>query len=94
MTTTKLSEETEQNPSERHSLAVLFKEYPVRGCSHIQVARRNTQCMFMGGCLHYIHVFVCGYCLAKKYCFLPSIVQLAMPNFIAKYMFAMLPTNE
>ena len=48
----------------------------------------------MGGYLHYIYVFVCGHCLAKTYCFLPSIGQLAMPNFFVKYMFAMLPTKE
>ena len=40
------------------------------GYSHIQVAMRNTQWMYMGGYLHYTYVFVCGHCLAKTYCFL------------------------
>ena len=53
----------------------------------------------MGGYLHYIYVFLCGYCLAKTYRFLPSIGQLAIPIFVfvffsAKDMFAMLPTKE
>ena len=50
----------------------------------------------MGGYLNYMYVFiVCGNCLAKAYCFLPSIGQLAMPEFFsAKYMFAMVPTKE
>ena len=49
----------------------------------------------MGGYLHYIYVFVGGQYMAKTYCFLPSIGQLAMPNFFsAKYMFAMVPTKE
>ena len=49
----------------------------------------------MGGDLNYMYVFVCAYCLAKIYCFLPSIGQLAMPKFFsAKYMFAMVPAKE
>ena len=94
MTTTKLSEETEQNPSEPHRLAVLFKLYLQGAISHIQAVMRNTQWIFMCGYLHYIYVFVCGHCLAKTYRFLPSIGQLAIPNFFVKYMFAMLPTKE
>ena len=48
----------------------------------------------MDGYLNIMYVFVCGNCLAKTYCFLPSIGQLAMPKFIfAKYMFAMVPTK-
>ena len=31
-----------------------------------------------------MYVFVCGNCLAKTYCFLPSIGQLAMPNFFCQ----------
>ena len=51
--------------------------------------------LFMGGYLNYMYAFVCGNCLAKTYCFLPSIGQLTMPNFFfAKYMFAMVPTKE
>ena len=50
--------------------------------------------MFMGGYLHYIYVFVGGQCMAKTYCFLPSIGQLAMPNFFVKYIFAMVATKE
>ena len=34
----------------------------------------------MGGYLNYMRAFVCGNCLAKTYCFLPSIGQLTMPN--------------
>ena len=45
ITKKKLSEEIEQNPSEPHSLAVLLS---VRDHSHIQVAIRSTQWMFMG----------------------------------------------
>ena len=74
MTTKKLSEETDHKPSEPHSLAVPFKVYLYGAINHIQVAMRNTQWMFMGGYLHYIYVF---------YCFLPSIGQLAMPNFLS-----------
>ena len=49
----------------------------------------------MGGYLNYMYVFVCGNCLTKTYCFLPSIDQLAMPEFFsAKYMFAMVPTKN
>ena len=50
----------------------------------------------MGGYLNYIYVFVYGNCLAKTYCFLPSIGQLSMPNlsFFAKYVFAMVPRKE
>ena len=49
----------------------------------------------MGGSLNYINTFVCGNCLAKTYCFLHPIGQLAMPIFFsAKYMFAMVPTKE
>ena len=84
VTTKKLSEDTEQNRNEPHSLAVLFKVYLQGAINHIQVAMRNTQWMFMGGYLHYIYVFVCGHCLAKTYCFLPSIGQLAMPNFFCQ----------
>ena len=106
MTTKKLSEETEQNPSEPQphwsnnilgspSLSNPFWSISVRGHSHIQVATRNVQWTFMGGYLNYMYVFVCGNCLAKTYCFLPSIGQLTMPNFFsAKYMFAMVPTKE
>ena len=35
----------------------------------------------MDGYLNIMYVFVCGNCLAKTYCFLPSIGQLAMPKF-------------
>ena len=38
----------------------------------------------MGGYLHYIYVFVCDHYLAKIICFLPSIGQLAMPNFFCQ----------
>ena len=49
----------------------------------------------MGGYLNYMYAFMCGNCLAKTYCYLPSISQLAMPDFFsAKYMFAMVPTKE
>ena len=48
----------------------------------------------MGGYLHYIYVFVGGQYMAKTYCFLPSIGQLAMPNFFVKYIFAMVATKE
>ena len=49
----------------------------------------------MGGYLNYTYVFVCGNCLAKTYCFLLSIGQLAMLKcFSAKYMFAMVGTKE
>ena len=49
----------------------------------------------MGGYLNYMYVFVCGNCLAKAYCFLLSMGQLAMPKFFsAKCMFAMLPAKE
>ena len=60
---------SEQNPSEPHSLAVFFKVY-----------LEGALAIFMGRILHYIYVFVCGHCLAKTYCFLPSIGQLAMPS--------------
>ena len=60
----KLSEESEQNSTEPHSLAVLFKVYLLRGY------------------------------MAKTYCFLHSIGQLAMSTFFVKYMFAILPTKE
>ena len=49
--------------------------------SRIQVASKNVQWTFMGGYLNYMYVFVCGNCLAKTYCFLPSIGQLTMPSF-------------
>ena len=106
MTTKKSSEKTELNPSEPQphwsnnilgspSLSNPFWSISVRGHSHIQVATRNVQWTFMGGYLNYMYVFVCGNCLAKTYCFLPSIGQLTMPNFFsAKYMFAMVPTKE
>ena len=84
MTTTKLSEETEQNPSEPHRLAVLFKLYLQGAISHIQAVMRNTQWIFMCGYLHYIYVFVCAHCLAKTYRFLPSIGQLSIPNFFCQ----------
>ena len=49
----------------------------------------------MGGYLNYMYIFVWGNCLAKTYCFFPSIGQLAMPSFFpSKYMFAMVPTKE
>ena len=55
----------------------------------------ETEWTFMSGFLNYIYVFVCGNSLAKTYCFLPSIFQLAMPTFFsAKYMFAMVPTER
>ena len=61
----------------------------------IEVMTFLVQCTFMGGYLNYMYVFVCGNSLAKTYCFLPSIGQLAMPHFFsAKYMFAMVPTKE
>ena len=106
MTTKKLSEETEQNPSEPQphwsnnilgspSLSNPLWSISVRCRSHIQVATRNVQWTFMCGYLNYTYVFVCGNCLAKTYCFLPSTGQLAMPKFFsAKYMFAMVPTKE
>ena len=50
--------------------------------------------LFMGGYLNYMYAFVCGNCLAKTYCFLPSIGQLTMPNFFLPNMFAMVPTKE
>ena len=37
--------------------------------------------LFMGGYLNYMYAIVCGNCLAKTYCFLPSTGQLTMPNF-------------
>ena len=49
----------------------------------------------MDGYLNYMYVFAYGNCLAKTFCFLPSIGQFAMPQiFSAKYMFAMVPTKE
>ena len=49
----------------------------------------------MDGHLNYMYAFVCGNCLAKKFCFLPLIGQLAMPQiFSAKYIFAVVPTKE
>ena len=106
MTTKRLSEKTEQNPSEPQphwsnnilgspSLSNPFWSISVRGHSHIQASRRNVQWTFMGGYLNYMYVFVCGDCLAKTYCFLPSIGQLAMAKlFSAKYMFAMVSTKK
>ena len=93
------------NPTEvitfldRHHSAILFEVYLevtlLRGHSHIQVAMRNVQWTVMGGYLNYMYVFVCDICLAKSYCFLSLIGQLAMPKFFsAKYMFAMVPTKE
>ena len=39
--------------------------------------------------------FVCDNCLAKTFCFLHLIGELAMPNFFsAKYMFAMVAAKE
>ena len=95
VTTKKLSEKTEQNPSEPQPywsnnilgspwLSNPFWRISVRGHSHIQVATRNAQWTFMGGYLNHMYVFVCGNCLAKTYCFLPSIGQLAMPNFFCQ----------
>ena len=92
LATKKLSEETEQNPSELEphwsnnilgllSLSNPFRSISVTRHSHIQVPTRNVQWTFMGGYLNYMYVFVCGNCLAKTYCFLPSIGQLTMPNF-------------
>ena len=104
--TKKISEETEQNPSEltpywsnnilgSPSLSNPFRSISVRRHSRIQVPTRNVQSTFMGGYLNYIYIFVCGKCLAKTYCFLPSIGHLTMPNFFsAKYIFAMVPTKE
>ena len=106
MKTEKLSERAEHNPSETQPhwsnkilgsplLSNPFWSISVRGLSHIQVATRKVQWKFKGGYLNYMYAFVCGNCLAKTYCFLPSIGQLAMPNFFsAKYMFAMVPTKE
>ena len=107
VTTKKLAEKTEQNPSEPQphwsnnilglpSLSNPVWRISVRGHSYISVAKRNVQCSFMGGYLNYMYAFVCGNCLAKTYCFLPSIGQLTMPNFIfiAKYIFEMAPTKE
>ena len=105
--TKKLSEKTEQNPSELKthwsnnilgslSLSNLFRSISVTRHSHIQFLTRNVQRTFMGGYLNYMSVFVSGNCLAKTYCFWPSIGQLTMPNFFfffAKYMFAMVPTK-
>ena len=75
MTPKKLSEETEQNPSEPHSLGVLFKVYlyghTIYG--HFQVAMKNTQWMFMGGYLQYMYVFVCGHSLALFFTFNRSV---------------------
>ena len=48
----------------------------------------------MGGYLNYMYVFVCGNCLAKTYCLLLSIGQLAMQLFSVKYMLAMVPLKE
>ena len=95
MTTKKLSEKTEQNPSEPQlhwsnnilgspSLSNPFWSISVRSHSDIPLATRNVQWTFMGGYLNYMYVFVCGNCLAKTYCFLPSIGQLAMPNFFCQ----------
>ena len=101
-----LSEETEQNPSELKphwsnntlglpSLRNPFRSISVRRHSHTEVPKRNVQWTFMGRYLNYMYVFVCGNCLAKTYCFLPSIGQLTKPNFFsAKYMFAVVPTKE
>ena len=80
VTTKKLSEKTEQNPSEPQphwsnnifgslSFNNPFWSISVRGHSHIQVATRNVQWIFMGGYLNYMYVLVCGNCLAKTYCF-------------------------
>ena len=42
-----------------------------------------------------MYVFVCDNCLAKTYCFLPSIGQLAMPKLSSvKYMLAIVPLKE
>ena len=105
VTTKKLSEETEQNPSESQphwsnnilgspSLSNPFWSISVRGHSHIQVATRNVQWTFMGGYLNYMYVFVCGNCLAKTYCFLPSIGQLTMPNFFFCQIYVCNGTNK
>ena len=98
LTTKKLSEETQQNPSELKphwsnnilgspSLSNSFRSISVRCHSHIQVPTRNVQWTFMGGYLNYMYVFVCGNCLTKTYCFLPAIGHLTMPNFILFYFF-------
>ena len=107
MTTKKWSEQkTEQNPSEPQphwsnnilgspSLSKPFWSISVRGHSHIQVPTRNVQWKFMGAYSNYMYVFVIDNCLAKTYCFLSSIGQLAMLKlFSAKYMFAIVPTKE
>ena len=104
MPTKKLSEKTEENPSEPQlhlsnnilgapSLSNPFWSIFVR--DHIQVAARNVQWTFMGGYLNYMYDFVCGNRLLKTYCFLPLICHLAMPKcFSGKYMFTVLPTKE
>ena len=103
--TKKLSEETEKYPSELKphwsnntlrlpSLSNSFRSISVRRHSHIKVPKRNVQWTFIGRYLNYMYVFVCGNCLAKTYCFLPSIGQLTMPNFFLPNMFAMVPTKE
>ena len=90
--TKKLSEETEQNPSELKphwsnntlgspSLSNPFRSISVRQHSHIQFLTRNVQLTFMGRYLNYMYIFACGNCLAKTYCFLPSIGQLRKPIF-------------
>ena len=69
MTTKKLSEITEQNPSNNilglPLLSNPFWSISVRGYRHIQVGTRNVRWTFMGGCLNYMYVFVCDNCLAK-----------------------------
>ena len=77
------------------SLSNLFWSISVRDHSHIQVATRDVQWTFIGWYLNCMYAFLCGNCLTKRYCFLPSIGQLAKPKFVsAKYMFAMVPTKE
>ena len=79
----------------RHGTPLGVKSISLTRHSQIQVPMRNVQWTFMGGYLNYMRAFVCGNCLAKTCCFLPSIGQLTMPNFFsAKYMFAMVPTKE
>ena len=95
LTTKKLSEETQQNPSELKphwsnnilgspSLSNSFRSISVRCHSHIQVPTRNVQWTFMGGYLNYMYVLACGNCLTKTYYFLPSIGQLTMPIFFCQ----------
>ena len=48
----------------------------------------------MGGYLHTISMSLCVAIVWQKRGFLPSIDQLAMPTFLVKYVFAMVPTKK